>query len=64
MKAKQLRDLLNHMIEDHGEEFPVVIQDSPRGSHPECCKHDLFFAVEEPREEQPGMELALRTWPY
>ena len=66
MKAVALRKLLDRMIADHGEDFDVVLQDSPAGMHPECCKHESFFTVEEPKDGpvSSGMELVLRTWPY
>ena len=66
MKAIDLRKELDRMITYRGEDFDVVLQDSPIGAHPECCKHEFFFTVEEPKDgaESSGMELVLRTWPY
>jgi len=66
MKAIDLRNELNMMIAAHGDMVDVVLQDSPNGQHPECCKHEHFYTVEEPKDGvvSTGMELVLRTWPY
>lgn len=66
MKAVALIKDLNRMVEQHGPDVEVWLQDSPPGAHPECCKHGEFFVVEEPSDGAPekGMEIVLRTWPY
>ena len=66
MKAIDLANDLLRMVRAHGADIDVVIQDSPQGTHPECCKHEHFFVVEEPKDgkKETGLEVVLRTWPY
>lgn len=66
MKAKALAQDLLRMVEQHGEGCEVVFQDSMPGEHPDGCKHEHFFVVEEPKDgsTDTGIEVVLRTWPY
>ena len=47
MKAIDLHKELGMAIAEYGENIDIVIQDSPTGTHPECCKHEHFFIVAE-----------------
>ena len=66
MKVMQLRKELDHLISKYGDGLDVVFQDSPTAEHPELCKHEHFFLIEEQKDglTNKKMELVLRTWPY
>ena len=66
MKAKALARELLSIVEQHGDNCDVVLQDSPPLKHPDLCKHEHFFVLEEPKNgsADTGIEVVLRTWPY
>ena len=66
MKAIDLATDLLHMVSVEGKDMEVILQDSPPNAHPECCKHEFFYVVAEPKDgnKESGMEIVIRTWPY
>jgi hypothetical protein len=65
MKLSAVVSDLQRILNSQGN-IDIVFQDSPPNEHPECCKHEHFFIIEEPKDGPPeyGMEVVLRTWPY
>jgi len=65
MKAEVLAKDLLRMVDMHGKDVEVVLQDSAPNTHPELCKHEHFFVVEESiAGTKNDIEIVLRTWPY
>ena len=61
MKLSEVIESLKFLQAEYGD-VELVLQDSPFNKHPELCKHESFFIIEETRDNKT--EIVLRTWPY